>query len=312
MAHRFYYTSIAQVRNTTGFESAAATDDFIQKSIIDASRRVNLFTSQVFQPTYQSFILDGGEVEIGDKNNNKILEVDKLQYRDELTSFDTFTNELEDLNPDRYVIADRALVYKSGLNGLGQRSRLSLRNNRREFPGGRAGINWDGWFGWLNRIYRPRIDVTLLTTISPGSDMVTVSIEDATKLKALDILTLEDETNIILGEVDKSTGELRFDSIVLGSAAVEDNVRCYGMMVPDIIEATALIATDIVNDKFSSTNVSIPSFEDRLVQESTEGYSYKLSELGGRNADNSGIITGANLAEQILKQYQAPLAIGWV
>lgn len=267
------YATIADLR-AEGLAESSVADDRAQELILLASRFIDRLTGQWFFPRRETLRLDGdGSAILHHPSLIPILEVRRLAVDDRI------------LAPTDYALRERYLEILRGA-----------------FPRGRANVEVEGVFGWLER--RTKVETRLAAALSPGD--TEIEVEDATGLRAKDALLIGDEVPLIVTSLagTRVTG----DAVSTGAPAGAP-VVAYGR-VPRPIERACLML--VVRDRHGlATDAGVrQAVSDRIIEERTDSYLYRLSPVPEAAGDER--TTGDPAVDRLIADYVAPPYAGVV
>ena len=173
---------------------------------------------------------------------------------------------------------------------------------RGSFPRGRANVEIDGVFGWLER--RPRIQARLAADLAPGD--TEAMLDDVAGLRAKDALLIDGHVPLILGGLDgtKVTG----DPVPAG-APTGSPVVTYGR-VPRPVERACLMLAVRSRHGLATDAGARAAVSDRIIEERTDSYMYRLAP--SREAEGDERTTGDLAVDRLLADYVAPPYVGVV
>ncbi len=267
------YAIVADLR-AEGVDASSVPDDRAQELILLASRLIDRLTGQWFFPRRETLRLDGdGSAMLHHPALLPILEVRRLA-----------------VDSRSYAAADYAV-----------RERY-VELVRGSFPRGRANVEIDGVFGWLER--RPKVEARIAADLAPGDTEATL--DEVAGLREKDALLIDGHVPLIVGGLDgaKVTG----DPVPTGAPAGSPVVT-YGR-VPRPVERACLMLTVRSRHGLATDAGARAAVSDRIIEERTDNYMYRLAP--SREAEGDERTTGDLAVDRLLADYVAPPYVGVV
>jgi len=283
VTEKFRYCNIPQLQDE-GMDTDL-TDAQVLKIIEAASKLINRMTDQWFYPIETTFkqIEEGCNI-ITLPNLIPIIKLNNVKIDDDEIDSESYNFDMVNLTT---IEQQRIIKYK---------------NFNTEFVGE---LSIDGIFGYLER--RSYNETTTSTAVNSSSTNVTVV--DASKFKVNDVLIFDDGVNdkfkTICTQVDKSGNKLYFadvdDETEIDSGA---KVYRYGQ-VPTLINRACKILVLRSLFELASENLEEQDLANRLISETTDRYSYRLSP-NGSGEGGANYSTGITEVDRILTQFTPP------
>lgn len=295
----FEYTTVTYLRDQE-LIAVSVTDENARLAIQEASRRINMVTSQWFEPVTGIWTLNGEDNPIiHDPDLIPILFVREIGTGVEPTDLPTVLPAgISVLDPATYTVKHR-----------------HVENIGATFASGVSNVFLNAVMGWLDD-YRV-IQVVLAAPLATGD--TSAELDDVTGIQPRDILLFTNDDGfhrIRIETIDVGTNTVTFDEIVRYGVDFDigDSAEVFGK-TPRIIErACALLAVDIVNDFFGTATGPPTSLAFRLIRERTDNYEYELSgpRLGGSGStEHMDNTTGNPIVDAMLTSYVAPPYVGF-
>ena len=310
----FKYTTIKALRDD-GLTVAVASDTQAFELICIQSEMVNQFTAQWFTPVDKVIRLDGNSA-----SAIHLIELVPIIKVRRVTIISTGLSGTEDtrdlLLKEDFVVDGRFIKLTSGRTGARFKSGLIaeeyIRGARfvKEFPEGVQNIEIDGVFGWIEG--QKEFTTTTDGALAVGT-RTQIVVDDILGFRVKDVVDILDTDGnsvlrFIVNEIDVSGKILKFDSVEIFTAIVdESDVITYGR-VPRLVERAAKILINRIKDPVFTSGASTAALADRIIEEKTDNYMYRLrdpeaEELGNTQSPYS---TGNIEADRILAQFHAP------
>jgi len=267
------YAIVADLR-AEGVDAASVPDSRAQELILLASRFIDRLTGQWFFPRRATLRLDGdGSALLHHPTLVPILEVRRLAVDGRVIA------------PTEYAVRERYVELVRGA-----------------FPRGRANVEIDAVFGWLES--RPKVKTRLAEDLAAGDTEATLA--DTTGLRVKDALLVGAHVPLIAGSLagTKVTG----DPVPAGAPA-GTGVVAYGR-VPRPIERACLMLAVRSRHGLATDAGARAAVSDRIIEERTDNYMYRLAP--SPEADGNERTTGDQAVDRLLADYVAPPYVGVV
>ncbi|MCC6311569.1 MAG: hypothetical protein IT345_11750 [Trueperaceae bacterium] len=267
------YATVADLR-AEGVEPASVPDARAQELILLASRFIDRLTGQRFFPRHEALRLDGdGSAIAHHPALLPILEIRRLAVNGRL------------LGPAEYAVRERYVELVRGA-----------------FPAGRANVELDGVFGWLEA--RPKVATELAEALVAGATEATLA--DAAGLRPKDALLVGDELPLLVASLAGAT--VTGEPVPAGAPAGA-LVVAYGR-VPRPVERACLMLAVRHRHGLATDAGARAAVNDRIIEERTDNYLYRLAAPQAAGGDER---TSGDLAvDRLLADYVAPPFVGVV
>jgi len=267
-----------------------------------ASSYINRRTGQYFVPIDEVKYLNG-------KNCPIVHSPDLIPiiYLDSMNVLADFCYDADDYDEDESID-----ITKVAISYLSDEMPRVIDVITFNLPWGVKNIEVDAVWGWVEDINH--IETT--TTTALGDTDTTVTVDDASKLQAGDVVYFIEAVDpfrtarVILDEVDYSTNELTFGAIsLIGTTdlAIGTTVDRWGRVPVDIERLTFLIAKMLYDASPSGSTTPTPGI---LLREETDYYSIQF----GTPSSHTTVLplTIPDEAEDLIRTYTAPDYVGVV
>jgi hypothetical protein len=267
------YATIADLR-AEGVDAASVPDERARELILLASRFIDRLTGQWFFPRRGRLRLDGdGSAFLHHPALIPILDVQRLAVDGRVYA------------PAEYAVRER---YVELIRGV--------------FPKGRANVEIDGVFGWLEA--RPKVGTALAAGLSTGD--TEVELAGAMDLRPKDALLIGGHVPLIVGRIagTKVTGDPVPGGAPPGTPAVTHG------RVPRPVERACLMLAARSRHGLATDAGARAAVGDRIIEERTDNYMYRLAPA--REAGGDEHTTGDLAVDRLLADYVAPPFVGVV
>ncbi len=329
----FKYTTIKAIRDQ-GIDATALPDIQALDLICLESEAVNQFTGQWFSPVDKVVRLDGtGSQSV---HLDELVPIVKVRRVSLLSRGLGSTTSLLLVPEQDFVKTFREIKLISGRSGAKFKGDLGYTSfeagpignafdnqsfvqgyvRRSEFPEGTQNVEIDGVFGWLEG--RKEVETKLDGTVAVGT-RAQIAVDSVAGFKVKNIVDVIDSDELsatfgqsllrfIVNEIDVNTKVLKFDAVELTEALPNDSkVITYGR-VPRMVERAVLILVNRIKDVLGSSASASVTITDRIIEERTDNYMYRLREENAEDLGNtrSPFSTGSVEADRLLAHFHAP------
>ena len=268
----FRYCTVQEAKSYSGSEQSA---EEILRQIELWSETINRITGKWFVPVYYS-----GEIEqLRDERFVMPNMVPIIEMSEPVIAEFSPNGGYEDIPYETETVTENVVGDAVEVNSL-----LYTR------------VSVAGYFGWLNHA---RAKVTTTVTISAAELSDILVLESTVGIKKNDIVLVDNYVSAIVCEVCDAT-RIKVDPIAEGVES-GDTVVVFGRMLKDIVYCTQELVAKKGGGLQSQRNFQ---FQQMMVSETTDSYTYRLADPGARMYGIDSIGTGILEVDRMLMRYR--------
>jgi len=276
---KFRYCNIQQLTNE-GMDTTLSNEQIIER-IEEASKLINRITDQWFYPIETTFkFREMRSSVLTLPNFIPIIELNKLIVEESELDIDEFNSDI--------------------INDVNNISQRIIESYNGDFSGK---IEATGVFGYIER--KEKIETVTSGIISSGT--TNVNVINANGFQKNDVLIFVDGNNklkVICNSVDKDTNKLYFGDVDINDVEISSGAKVYRYgQIPTLINKACKILVLRNLYLLSSDEIEEQDITSRLISETTDKYSYKLSS---DSESSSGLSTGITYVDNLLLEFMPP------